>query len=162
MKLIFRKAKKKDENAIAKLLAEAYVSLESDSRDALKVMRSEVRRGYHYVVAESDNKIIGLSAWFYHGLPKHCLIEIDRFAVLKRYQRRSIGTQIFKYLTEDANRYFRKFGGLRKIFLFTRKENIKAQKFYESLHFKKEGKVKKHFYENKDDLIYSYYISKRT
>jgi ribosomal protein S18 acetylase RimI-like enzyme len=100
---------------------------------------------------------VGLAAYFSHGLLKHCLIEIDRFATRSNLRRSGVGRQIFHFLIQDADRFFKNYGGLRKVFLFTRAKNKVAHKFYKSLGFVYEGKVKKHFYKNKDDLIFSYF-----
>jgi ribosomal protein S18 acetylase RimI-like enzyme len=160
MKILIRKAKKSDSLKIAKVLAEYYRSLNSSSDASVKAFNDERRRGYHYIVAELDREIVGLAAYFFHGLPKHGLIEIDRFAIKSNLRRKGIGRLIFNFLIKDADNFFKKYGGLRKIFLSTRAENKPAQKFYEAIGFVYEGKLKKHFYNDKDDYIYSYFIMK--
>jgi ribosomal protein S18 acetylase RimI-like enzyme len=160
MKLNIQKATKTDGKQIALLLAEAYQSLDSSISSSVRAFHSECDRGYHYIIAKNNGEIVGLAAWFYHGLPKHGLIEIDRYAVRSDLRRRGTGREIFRFLVKDANKFFVKYGGLRKIFLFTREENKIAHRFYKSLGFTREAKVKKHFYANKDDLIFSYFIQR--
>ena len=155
-----RVATRKDVKQIAQILSEAYISLDSSSDLAEEAYFSELKRGYHYVVTEHNGRIIGLSAWFYHGLPKHGLIEIDRFAVLPSYRRKKVATQLFIFLLKNAQDFFRPNGRLRKVFLFTRAENKIAHAFYRSLGFVKEGEAKRHFYDGKDDYIFSYYLNK--
>lgn len=157
-KIIFKVAGVKDATSIGGLLKNSYQSLEKSLSKGKQAYVSEVRRGYHYVVAKKGQKVVGLAAWFYHGLPKHGLIEIDRFAVKKELRRTGIGTELFKFLVTDANNFFKKSGGLRKIYLFTRKSNLTAHKFYKSLGFKKEAEVKNQFYKGKNDLIFSKFI----
>jgi len=153
----FREANKKDLNGIIQILIESYISLEGSKELAKKEYKTELNYGHHFFIAVEKKEVIGLIAWFYHGLKKHCLIEIDRFAVKSEYRRKGVGRKLFQKLIENLNKYFSKYGGVRKVFLVTRKKNKRALIFYKKLGFKKVGELKNHFYKKVDYAILEIY-----
>lgn len=155
--MIYRKAKKTDSAGIAAVLKECYNigSLE----EGMQAFEFESGKGVHYIVAEEDGQIAGLVSWFFHGLPKHQLAELDRIAVLPRFRRKGVARELFKQLVEDADKELNKHNKkLRKVFLMTHASNTRAHEFYEKLGLTHEATLKNHFYEGEDEKIYSGYF----
>ena len=91
-----------------------------------------------------------------HGLPKHQLCELDRIAVLPEYRGKGIARQLFNALIKDSKAFYKKNKSkLRKLYLLTHADNIRAHKFYEKLGFKHETTLKYHYYKDKDEYVYS-------
>ncbi len=153
-----RKASIKDSEGIAIVLKESY-NIESieEGRD---VFYSERDKGINYIVAEDKGRIIGITTWLSHGLPKHGLIELDRIAVLPEYKGKGIGKGLFHGLIAEAKDDYAKKGcKLRKLYLLTHKSNTGAHKFYEKLGLMKEATLKKHYYDREDELVYSVFFN---
>ena len=47
---------------------------------------------------------------------------------------------------------------LRKLYLLTHADNIRAHKFYGKLGFKHETTLKQHYYKDKDEYVYSMFF----
>jgi len=152
-----RKASLKDAEGIAKVLKGVYnISSVKEGKEAFKFERKE---GRNYLVAIKDGKIVGLTTWLFHGLPKHGLIELDRIAVLDEYRRNGIATKLTYGLIADAKKELKKYHkNLRKLFLLSHKSNRRAHKFYYKLGFKLEAKFPNHFHKGEtEDLLAKYF-----
>ena len=152
----FRKATPKDAKGIAKVLVESYNI--RDLKEGINVFKSETKKFHNYIVAD-DGKIAGLVTWIAHGLPKHQLCELDRIAVLPEYRGKGIAKRLFNELVKDAESYYKKHNSkLRKLYLLTHADNIRAHKFYEKLGFRRETTLKEHYYKDKDEFVYSMFF----
>jgi ribosomal protein S18 acetylase RimI-like enzyme len=153
----FRKAALKDAKGIANVLVKSYNI--RDLKEGINVFKSETKKFHKYIVAEHDKKIVGIVTWVVHGLPKHQLCELDRIAVLPQYRGRGVARKLFDALIKDAKAYYRKNNSkLRKLYLLTHADNVRAHKFYEKLGFKHETTLKEHYYKNKDEFVYSMFF----
>ena len=151
-----RKARLEDAEQIAKVLISFY---NMDLEEAKETFLSETKKGYNYIVAEEDGKIIGLVTWLMHGLPKHMLAELDRIVLLPESRGKGIGRQLFEALKKDADEEYKKHGfRLRKLYLLTHADNKKAHSFYEKIGFKHEATLKNHYYKDKDEFVYSIFF----
>ena len=151
-----RKATKEDAGQIAKVLASFYNMGEEEAK---KAFFNEAKKNHSYIVAEDDGKIIGLTTWLMHGLPKHQLAELDRIVVLKEARSKGIGKQLVNELIKDANKAYGEHGfRLRKLYLLTHADNKEAHAFYERVGFKHETTLKKHYYDEKDEHVYSMFF----
>jgi len=149
-----RNAQEQDAAQIAAVLEDAY-NIDS-IQEGITIFKKEQTKGYHYLVAEEDNKIVGITTWQMHGLPKHQLAELDRIAVLKTHQGKGLGKQLFDALLKEASKEYEKHNQkLRKLYLLTHADNEQAQTFYKKLGMQKEAILKNHFYEGKDEFIFS-------
>lgn len=149
-----RKARIEDANVIGFVLSQSY-NIES-IQQGKNAFYNELKKGINYIVAEEDGKIIGLTTWFNHGLPKHGLIELDRIAVLPEFRGKGVAKQLFLELINHADNELKKFGQkLRKLFLLTHADNKQAQAFYTKMGLSHETTLKSHFYEEKDELVMS-------
>lgn len=149
-----RNAKVEDAAGVAEVLLKSYNI--NSIEEAKRAFINELKRGYRFIVAEEDNKIIGIVSWIIHGLPKHELAELDRIAVLPTYRGRGIGKALFNALIKEANEEYKKYGyRLRKLYLLTHASNKNAHEFYEKLGMKLEAVLKNHFYDNEDEYVYS-------
>ena len=149
-----RKSTPKDAKGIANVLVQSYNI--KDLKEGANVFKNEAKKNHHYIVAEENEKIIGVVAWLMHGLPKHQLCELDRIAVLPEYRGKGIAKKLFDALIKDASSFYKKNKSkLRKLYLLTHADNIRAQKFYEKLGFKHETTLKEHYYKGKDEYVYS-------
>lgn len=90
---------------------------------------------YHNIVAKVDGEIVGFATVMIH----YDIVEelkpfltVWNFGVKEEYRRKKIGTEMFYYID-----LFAKENHCAFIALFAEKDNIIAQKFYESLHYDK-------------------------
>jgi [ribosomal protein S18]-alanine N-acetyltransferase len=149
-----RKATIKDAKGIAEVLVKSYNI--SSIKEGISAFKNEVKKSHNYIVAEEDKHIIGVVTWLMHGLPKHQLCELDRIAVLPEYRGKGIAQKLFEALVNDAKEFYKKNNSkLRKLYILTHADNVRAQKFYEKLGFKHETTLKEHYYKNKDEFVYS-------
>ena len=152
-----RKAKSKDAKGIANVLVHSYNI--KDLKEGIQVFKNEIKQNHNYIVAEESGKIIGIVTWLMHGLPKHQLCELDRIAVLPQYRGKGVARKLFQALIKDAKSFYRKNKSkLRKLYLLTHSDNIRAHKFYEKLGFKHETTLRQHYYKGKDEYVYSMFF----
>lgn len=120
-------------------------------------------RGIRYLVAVQEGRILGLTTWLAHGLPKHGLAELDRIAVLPELRGRGIVAALFQALLADADAHYRRHGHfLRKLFLMTHADNLRAQAFYRKVGFAAEATLKDHFYQGKNEIVMSLFRTGET
>ena len=165
----FRKAAKKDAEQIAKVLTSFYNMSQIEAKNAFL---NETKKGHNYIVAEDtqkslissansvgNEKIVGLVTWAMHGLPKHQLAELGRIVILKEARGKGLGKQLVNELIKDANKIYGKSGfRLRKLYLLTHFEKKEAHSFYEKVGFSHETALKRHYYEEKDEHVYSMFF----
>ncbi len=152
-----RKATIKDAKGIANVLVQSYNI--KDLKEGIEVFKNEIKKNHNYIVAEEKGKIIGIVTWVMHGLPKHQLAELDRIAVLPEYRGKGVAKKLFQALVKDAKQFYKKNKSkLRKLYLLTHADNIRAHKFYEKLGFKHETTLKEHYYKGKDEYVYSIFF----
>lgn len=151
----FREAREEDVEGIAEVLKTSYnISSTEEARQAINTERD---KGYHYIVAEDNSSIVGLTTWQMHGLPKHGLFELDRIAVLPTHRRSGVAKQLFDALIKDADNKYKTCGfRARKLVIYTHASNIRAHKFYEKMGCTPENAVlKDHYYAGVDEVVYS-------
>ena len=152
-----RKSKSSDAKGIADVLVQSYNI--KDSKEGINVFKNEIKKNHHYIIAEKNKKIIGIVTWIMHGLPKHQLCELDRIAVLPEYRGKGVAKKLFDALIKDAKSFYKKNKSkLRKLYLLTHADNIRAHKFYEKLGFKHETTLKQHYYKDKNEYVYSMFF----
>ncbi len=152
MNLNLRKAIKEDAEQIGLILFESY-NIDS-SKEGTKVFLDEIIKGLNYLVAVSDEKLIGLISWQVKGLPKHGLFELDRIAVLKDLRGKGIARQLFDFMEKEAKEFYLSNNSkARKLFLFTHEDNETAVSFYEKMGLEKDALLKNHYYKNKNELV---------
>ena len=153
-----RKATSRDAKGIANVLVQSYNI--KDLKEGINTFKNEIKKQHHYIVAEEKGKIIGIVTWLMHGLPKHQLCELDRIAVLPEYRGKGFARKLFDALIKDAKSFYKKHKSkLRKLYLLTHADNIRAHKFYEKLGFKHETTLKQHYYKNKNEYVYSMFFN---
>ena len=154
MDIKIRKAALNDAKRIANVLVQSYNI--KDLKEGVNVFKNETKKFHHYIVAEEKGKILGIVTWLMHGLPKHQLAELDRIAVLPEYRGKGVARKLFNALIKDVKLFYKKNKSkLRKLYLLTHADNIRAHKFYEKLGFKHETTLKEHYYKEKDEYVYS-------
>lgn len=157
--MIIRNAKLEDADGIANVLVQSYNI--DDIEEGKDTFKKEAKKEYNYIVAEDNGKVIGLTTWQMHGLPKHQLAELDRIAVLPEYRGKGVARLLFKKLLEEANKAYRDAGSkLRKLYLLTHASNARAQAFYKKLGFSHESTLKNHYYDGEDELVFSMFLDK--
>ncbi|PIN99186.1 MAG: hypothetical protein COT90_00645 [Candidatus Diapherotrites archaeon CG10_big_fil_rev_8_21_14_0_10_31_34] len=154
MQINLRKAEEKDSQGIGKVLEQGY-SIKS-VEEGIQVFRNETAKGWSFIVAESQGKVIGLVSWAMKGLPRHGLIELDRIAVSKEFRGKGIAKKLFDFVESEAKEFFSsKKEKLRKLFLFTHEDNERAISFYTKMGLEKDALLKNHYYDNKNELVMS-------
>ena len=152
-----RKATPEDAKGIAKVLVRSYNV--KDLKEGIDTFKNEIKKSHHYIVAEEKGKIIGIVTWLMHGLPKHQLCELDRIAVLPEHRGKGVAKLLFNALLKDSIAFYKKNKSkLRKLYLLTHADNIRAHKFYDKLGFNHETTLKQHYYKDKDEYIYSMFF----
>ncbi len=152
-----RKANPKDSKGIASVLIQSYNI--KDLKEGISVFKSETKKYHHYIVAEDNCKVIGIVTWLMHGLFNHQLCELDRIAVSPEYRGKGIAKKLFEAMVKDAKSFYKKDRfKLRKLYLLTHADNIRAHRFYEKLGFKYETTLKEHYYKGKDEYVYSMFF----
>ncbi len=152
-----RTATLKDAKGIANVLVQSYNI--KDLKEGIEVFNNEIKKNHNCIVAEENGKIIGMVTWLMHGLPKHQLAELDRIAVLPEYRGKGVAHKLFDSLIKDAKSFYKKNKSkLRKLYLLTHADNIRAHKFYEKLGFKHETTLKEHYYKGKDEYVCSMFF----
>ena len=153
-----RKSKPSDTRGIANVLVNSYNV--KDLKEGARVFQEESAKQHHWVVAEDRGKIVGIATWIMHGLPKHQLAELDRIAVLPEYRGQGIAKPLFEALLKDCREFYKRSKSkLRKMYILTHYDNVRAHRFYEKLGFNHETTLKAHYYENKDEFVYSRFFS---
>jgi ribosomal protein S18 acetylase RimI-like enzyme len=153
----YRPVTDSDARGVAAVLIQSY-NIES-MEEGEAAFREEYGRGIRYLVAVEDGKVLGLTTWVPHGLPKHGLAELDRIAVLPEMRGRGIAAELFQALLADADAYYGEHGHcLRKLFLTTHADNLTAQAFYRKMGLQTEATLKDHFYKGKDEIVMSLFL----
>ena len=156
--IIIRKAQNIDAKEIALVLLDFY-NMEN-YEEAVQTFQTENDKDYHYIVAIENEKIIGLVTWVMHGLPKHGLFELDRICLLTQSRGKGVGKKLVDTLVNDAQLWYEKSGArIRKLYLLTHEDNKSAQVFYEKIGFSHEASLKSHYYNGKDERVYSLYFN---
>jgi len=156
---MIRKATVMDKEMIGIVLKESY-NIDS-VEEGMKVFEDELSRGIHYIVAIEDDRVVGIVTWYAHGLPKHELAELIKIAVLPEYQGKGVAKELFDGLVNEAKEWYSKRKSkLRKLYLLTHDDNVRAHKFYEKMRFKHETTLKNHYYDGKDERVYSVFFNK--
>lgn len=154
----YRKAAEKDAEGIAIVLKESYNI--GSVEEGKEVFKNEAKKGYNYIVAEENGKIIGIVTWQVHGLPKHELCELDRIAVLPEARGKGVARELFDALIKGADKEYKKHGfKLRKLYILCHADNKRAHAFYEKMGCKHETTLKNHYYEGRDEFVYSRFFS---
>jgi ribosomal-protein-alanine N-acetyltransferase len=152
MEVFLRKAIKKDSKEIAKVLMLGY-SIES-IEEGIQVFENEKSKGWNFIVAEIEGKVIGLVSWAMKGLPRHGLIELDRIAVLPEFRGKGISKKLFDAVELNAKPFFESNKGkLRKLFLFTHEDNLRAISFYKKMGMQEDALLKDHYYNGRNELV---------
>lgn len=156
--IIIRKAQNTDAKEIALVLLDFY-NMEN-YEEAVQTFQTENDKDYHYIVAIENEKIIGLVTWVMHGLPKHGLFELDRICLLTQSRGKGVGKKLVDTLVNDARLWYENSGArIRKLYLLTHEDNKSAQVFYEKIGFSHEASLKSHYYNGKDERVYSLYFN---
>ena len=125
-----RKSKPADAKGIANVLVNSYNV--KGLAEGINVFKSESAKQHHWVIAEDKGKVIGIATWIMHGLPKHQLAELDRIAVLPDYRGHGIARPLFDALLKDCKDFYKKNKSkLRKMYILTHYDNVRAHRFYE-------------------------------
>tara|TARA_B100000953_G_scaffold266900_1_gene235282 strand:- start:555 stop:1046 length:492 start_codon:yes stop_codon:yes gene_type:complete len=155
--IVIKEATHNDKSQIAEVLLDFYNM--SDLNEAINAFLSELEKDFHYIVAVENGKIIGLVTWFMHGLPKHGLFELDRICILSASRGKGVGIMLVDRLVDDARKWYNKLGeDIRKLYLLTHEDNKNAHAFYEKIGFEHETTLKDHYYDNKDERVYSMFF----
>ena len=155
--IVIKEATHNDKSQIAEVLLDFYNL--SDLNEAINAFLSELEKDFHYIVAVENGKIIGLVTWFMHGLPKHGLFELDRICILSSSRGKGVGIMLVDRLVDDARKWYKKLDeDIRKLYLLTHEDNKNAHAFYEKIGFEHETTLKDHYYDNKDERVYSMFF----
>ena len=156
--MIIRKAIEEDASQIAEVMLDFYNM--KNSQEAIDAFKSEMSKDHKYILALEDGRIIGLVTWLMHGLPKHGLFELDRICILKKSRGKGAGKILVESLINDARNWYQDNGfRIRKLYLLTHEDNTAAHEFYEKVGFKHEATLDSHYYEQKDERVYSLFFN---
>lgn len=149
-----RKANESDIEGIAKVLTESY-NIKS-AKEGIETYQRETSVGMNFIVAVEGSEVVGLTSWIMHGLPKHGLIELDRIAVLHSFKGKGVAQKLFDALISTAESMLQKKGGkIRKLYILCHASNLRAHAFYEKMGMRHETTLKRHYYDDEDEWVYS-------
>lgn len=157
--LVVRKAELQDVDEVYKVLKRAFKRLEGRgySSQAIKAaivdnegITKRLRSGWHVLVAELNNEIIGTVS----GFEEHGSMRVCSLAVHPAHQKCGVAHRLMKRLEVIGRRQ-----GCPKLFLHTAWAMEEAIQLYESLGYVKEGYLRKHFY-GEDFLVFSKLIKR--
>ena len=152
-----REAIPEDKKGIAKVLCNCYNI--NSFEEGTETFEDEVKRGYHYIVADEMTGVVGLTTWTIHGRPKHGLAELDRIGVISSRRGNGIAFNLINGLIERAQDYYRENGYcLRKLFLWSHENNTYAHRFYERAGFTYETSARSHYYRDLDEFMFSMFF----
>ena len=155
--VIIRNATRSDSKNIAGVLLDFYNM--DNTEEASHAFETELEKHYHYIVALENEKIIGLVTWLIHGLPKHGLFELDRICLLSESRGKGVGKKLVDALINDARLWYEDQGSrIRKLYLLTHEDNTSAHIFYEKVGFTHETTLTGHYYDDKDERVYSIFF----
>ncbi len=101
------------------------------------------------LIHKINNQVAGFITWQRIGKPKHGLIEMTRVEVMRNWRNKDIGTELFQRMLKKIK--------FRKLFLTTHEDNFIARELYEKMNMKLEAVLPNHYYEGKNELVYSIY-----
>lgn len=127
--------------------------------EGIAAVNNEMNAGHHFVGIFDESKLIGIATWIRHGRPRHGLAELDHVVVHPDSQGKGVATQLLNGLIESIKEHYVSEGfKLRKFFLLTHADNEKAHGLYKKLGFEYETTLKKHFYDDIDEFLFSMFF----
>jgi ribosomal protein S18 acetylase RimI-like enzyme len=88
------------------------------------------------VVAKDKDRIVGVVQWYVKENPTEGIVEFEEVHVLESYRGKGIGSMLIEFAVQSVREHFDKIGlKLKKIFLFTDKENEAAKALFEKCGF---------------------------
>lgn len=156
-KITIRKANMSDAGKVAEVMLEFYNM--DNLKEATHAFESEMHKHYNYILAQEGHKVVGFVTWLSHGLPKHGLVELDRICLLADCRGKGVGKLLVDYLINDARKWYSENESMmRKLYLLTHEDNSSAHIFYEKVGFNHEATLKSHYYDEKDERLYSIFF----
>lgn len=123
-----------------------------------KIIKNRVESYLKYnkmIIAKENNKIVGVLQWHIKENPQSGVVEFEEIFVNKELRGKGIGSKLVDFAIKDVKEYFISNNlKLRKIFLFTNKNNIPARKLYEKYGFKFIAELNELFSDNEKEAFY--------
>jgi ribosomal protein S18 acetylase RimI-like enzyme len=144
-----RIAKPKDQQRIADLLS--HYALPEFAKKRAHAYTSFANT----VIAENNNKIVGMIQWNVKENPQAGVIELEEAFVLEEYRNKGIGSQLIQKSLTSALEFFTKNKIIpRKAFLFVSKKNMGARQLYEKMGFHKVAELNDLLSNGETELFY--------
>ncbi|NIQ07487.1 MAG: ribosomal protein S18-alanine N-acetyltransferase [Candidatus Korarchaeota archaeon] len=143
-----RKAKRSDLDSVHEIEVASFNH--PYSKDFLALLLRGKPPTYLNLVAEENEKIVGYTSTRIEDNVGHTL----SIAVHPQKRREGIGSRLMQRTLDKLT------GKCRAMFLEVRKSNVRAQRFYHALGFRKR-RVKKGYYNNGEDAIIYYKLLDR-
>ncbi|MFH1133871.1 MAG: GNAT family N-acetyltransferase [Nanoarchaeota archaeon] len=151
-----RIATKHDASGIAQVLV-SFLNIKTQE-EAEQTFLQEMEKHHRYLIAVDNGQIIGLVSWVMHGRPKHGLYELYHIGLLPQYFGTGVAQQLYTSMEVDAQAFFESHGSkARKLIIMTHDTNARAHRFYEKMGAKKEAVLPRHYYDDKDEHVFSKY-----
>ena len=145
-------------------IAQCFVDsgLSSDIHKAEEMIVDEFNTPHHhYLTAHIDSTghdIMWVISRKKHYRRDHGLAELTYLAVSPHHQWQWIAQQLFHVLEWDIHTTYQKHNhNLRKLFLYTNEDNIRAQTFYQKMWMQKEALMPHHFGDGRMECVYGKY-----
>lgn len=145
---------KNDIDFIIPLLRESH-TFSSDAEARVALMH-ELSRGREYRGVHDGKKFLGILGWQDRGMPKHGVVEIIRFSMPEHSFLRPAAELLFDTSIASIDYFFRKQrAALRKVFMVIANDRTHARAFLEDRGLEEEGTLKRHYHDNRNELVYS-------
>ena len=152
--MTYRNAQVDDAHGISQVFMECYNI--SSLQEGIDVFHEETKKGYNYIVAVEGDEVVGISSWIRQGLFKHRLCELSRIAVKSAYRTNGIAQQLFIALERSARDEYARYGfPLRKMYILTHANNLRAHSFYKKMGCVHEATLKNHYYADMDEWVFT-------
>ncbi|MBU0980862.1 MAG: GNAT family N-acetyltransferase [Nanoarchaeota archaeon] len=151
-----RDATKDDSGLVVPLMVECF----NMKTEAEKTFLKELEQHHHYIIAVEVGMCLGLISWVMHGRPSHGLYELYHIGIIQDARGKGVANKLFKAMEEEAAAFFKSQGfRVRKLFIMTHDDNVRAHRFYEKMGAKKDAVLKSHYYPDKDEVVYSKFFN---
>lgn len=150
----YRQIKRADADKVAKLLMKCFNI--SSLKEGKETFRHEMDKHQQFIVAEENDKFLGLISWNRQGLLKHQLARIVRICILANPNRTEIAEGLLRAAIQDADKRFKKRGGkVRKMYTMVHSSDNKLRNFYKKMGFVEETQLRDHYYKGVDEHVMS-------
>ncbi|MBU3918342.1 GNAT family N-acetyltransferase [Patescibacteria group bacterium] len=113
------------------------------------------RLNFNTIIAQEDNKIVGLIQWIVKEDPNQGVVELEELFVNPDFRSQGIGKKLVEKVLEIIKTFYIDNNlTLRKVILYVKEDNKQARAIYEKFGFKENSNIGYLFSNDSKDLLY--------